>query len=133
MGKNKHKKNNPEGITSSVGGTFTPRKKKKGLGAMTPAREAVRKEIREIINHAKEEKDAIKRKVSHAAKSGIKGLKFKDDSSSTPKSNQASVVSSDTIRQVQKPKVVSSNEASYYDTWFYIIETELNNVKKKFK
>ena len=31
MGKNKHKKNNPEGITSSVGGTFTPRKKEKGL------------------------------------------------------------------------------------------------------
>ena len=92
----------------------------------------------------KEEKDAIKRKVSHAAKSGIKGLKidgahlvnmlkglkFKDDSSSTPKSNQTSVVSSDTIRQVQKPKVVSSNEASYYDTWYYIIESELNNVKK---
>ena len=147
MGKNKHKKNNPEGITSSVGGTFTPRKKKKGLGAMTPAREAVRKEIREIINQAKEEKDAIKRKVSHAAKSGIKslkidgahlmnmlkGIKFKDETSPAPKSHQTSSESSEMIRQVQKPKVISSNEASYYDTWYYIIESELNNVKKGYK
>ena len=147
MGKNKKKKQNIEGITSSVGGTFTPPKKKKGLGMMTPAREAVRKEIREIINQAKEEKETLKRKVSHAAKSGIKslkidgahlmdilkGIKFKDDSSPAPKSNQTSVVSSENIRQVQKPKVVSSNEASYYDTWYYIIETELKNVKKEYK
>lgn len=146
MGKNKKKKQNIEGISSSVGGNYTSnRKKKKGLGVMTPAREAVRKEIREIINQAREEKDALKRKVSHAAKNGIKslkidgahlvdmlkGLKFKDDSSPVPKSNQKSVVSSETIRQVQKPKVVSSNEASYYDTWYYVIESELNSVKKE--
>lgn len=144
MGKNKHKKNNPEGITSSVGGTFKPKKKKKGLGAMTPAREAVRREIRDIINQAREEKDALKRKVSHAAKSGIKGLKidgahlvnilkgikFKDEPSSVPESQQPSAIRQEPIKRVQVPKEVSTNEASYYDTWYYIIESELKNLKE---
>lgn len=142
MGKNKKK--NLEGITSSIGGAFTPKRKKKGLGPMTPAREAVRNEIREIVNQAREEKEALKRKVSNAAKSGIKGLKvdgarllnmlkdlkFKDESSPSTKATQSTAEKHESAKQVQKPIVISTNEASYYDTWYYIIESELKNVKK---
>ena len=144
MGKNKKKKKNPEGITSSLGGNFKPKKKKKGLGPMTPARESVRWEIRDILNQAKKEKDTLKRKVSHAAKSGIKGLKidgvqlvnflkgikFKDESSPSAGSNQTSARKQEPVKRIQVPKVISTNEDSYYDTWYYIIETELKGVKK---
>lgn len=143
MGKNKNKKTNPEGITSSVGGSFSP-KRKKGPGPMTPAREAVRREIRGIVEQAKVEKEALKKKVSHAAKAGIKGLKidgnrlmnflkdikFKDESSPSADAQKSSVVRQDPVNQVQKPIVISNNETSYYDTWYYIIESELKSVKK---
>lgn len=142
----KKKKSNPEGITSSVGGNFFPKRKKKGLGPMTPAREAVRKEIRDIVNHAREEKDALKRKVTNVSKNGIKGLKvdgarllnmlkdlkFKEESSLSAEAHQPSSVSNKSIKQAQPSIVIRSKEASYYDTWFYIIETELKTVKKKF-
>ena len=145
MGKNK--KHNPEGITSSVGGCFTPKRKKKGLGPLTPAREAVRKEIREIVHQAKEEKEALKRKVSTAAKSGIKGLKvdsarllnmlkdlkFKDDSSSAKESQKNYEKIHEPIKQIHTPIFINGKEVSYYDTWYYIIESELKSVKKNLK
>ena len=143
MGKNKHKKQNPEGVKSSAGGNFKAKSKKKGLGEMTPAREALRKEIRTIVYRAREEKEALKKKFSHAAKEGIKGLKvdevrlmnilkdikFKDEPSPDVKSHQASSIKSEPLRPAKTPQIVLNNDVSYYDTWYNIIESELKNIK----
>lgn len=145
MAKNKKKKKNT-GVTSSIGGKFEVyrhKSEKKAPRPMTASRETVRKEIRTIVYRAREEKDALKKRISHAAKEGIKGLKidearlmdflkdikFKDEPSPDAKSYQAPSIKSEHFRPVKTPKMDLNNDVSYYDTWYSIIESELKNIK----
>ena len=147
MAKNKKKKKNITGVTSSIGGDYDAyrHKSKKRPRPMTAAREAVRREIREIID-AKEAKKAITRKVSTVAKNGIsdlkidgahlmnmmKGLKMKESpsQSSSLQQPQATVVAPVAQQPVPNPSSTSQSngrkaEPSYYDKWYDLIYTEL--------
>lgn len=145
MAKKKNNKKTSAGVVSSIGGVFDSYKMAgKRNRSMTPAREAVRREIRDIVSQARQEKDAIKRKVSNAAKSGIKGLKidgarlmnmlkdikFKESSTQASVNHYASDDKTDSVKHVHMPKQKDIKIDSYYDIWYYTIETELKNIKK---
>jgi hypothetical protein len=142
MAKNKKKKN-ITGITSSIGGDFDSHSSKSGKKRprpMTAAREAVRREIREIISDAKEAKNVIKRKVSHVAKNGIKdlkidgsrlmemmkGLKMKESPTESKLSQQSAAEKPELVRAEPRPKINFKENDSYYDKWFKLINSELN-------
>lgn len=145
MGKNKKKK----GL--NTGSDFEEHRKKvgrelysKGKKAISTSREAVRKEIREIVSEAKQKKDELKRKVSHAAKNGIKdlkidgnklmdilkGVKFKESPSKANTNPEPNVVrnipTSSYVTPVEKARVERKDKHSYYDVWFKLIESEIN-------
>lgn len=153
MAKNKKKKKkNNSGVISSIGGDYDAYRHKSGKKSprpMTAAREAVRREIREIISDAKEAKKVITRKVPNAAKNGIKdlkidgarlmdmmkGLKMKESpsQSSIAQHSQATVVApaKDTIPVASSPRQVSGHKAapSYYEIWYDLIYSELRMAK----
>ena len=146
MAKNKKKKN-ISGITSSVGGDFDSQRNKSGKKRprpMTAAREAVRREIREIISDAKEAKNAIKRKVSHVAKNGIKdlkidgsrlmemmkGLKMKESPTESKVYQQLAAKKSEVVKSEPRPKSVFKESDSYYDRWYNLIHSELNRTNE---
>ena len=150
---NKKKKKNNTGVISSIGGDYDAYRHKSGKKRprpMTAAREAVRREIREIISDAKEAKKIITRKVPNAAKNGIKdlkidgarlmdmmkGLKMKESPSqfSIAQHSQATVaatVKQDTIPVATSSRQVSGHKAahSYYDIWYDLIYSELRMAK----
>lgn len=141
----KKKKKNISGVYSSIGSEYASyrhKSSKKGHRPMTAAREAVRKEIREIISDAKEAERSIRRKASTVARNGIKDLKidgarlmnflkdikFKE----TPSKSSNTQHSSSTKRQENipthsspKPVIERMTSPSYYDIWYDLIYTEL--------
>ncbi len=153
MAKNKKKKKNITGVTSSIGGDYDAYRQnssKKKPRPMTAAREAVRREIHEIISDAREAKKVITKKVSHVAKNGIKdlkidgarlmdmmkGLKMKESpsqSSSTQLSqgNATVMVRKESVSMPSLPNQVAKHKAAptYYDTWYDLIYSELNRTK----
>lgn len=152
MAKNKKKKKNITGVTSSIGGDYDAYRQKSGKKRprpMTAAREAVRREIREIISDAKDAKKVISRKVSHVAKNGIKdlkidgarlmdmmkGLKMKESpsqSSTTQLSQETAVtVRQESIPVPSSPRQVTERKVAptYYDKWYDLIYSELKRTK----
>ncbi len=114
----------------------------KGKSAVMKSKHIVQKDVRTIINEAREAKDAIKRTSRNVAKNGIKDLKidgarlmnflkdikFKE----TPSQSSSAQHSSTSVRQELIPTHSSSNpmteritSPSYYDIWYDLIYTEL--------
>lgn len=135
----------------NLGSDFEEHRKKvgkalysKGKDAISYSREAVRREIREIVGEAKQKKDEIKRKVSHAAKNGIKdlkidgnklmdilkGIKFKESPSQSNPNPEQHIVQdkpvSASVNPVKRTNLGRKEKRSYYDVWYHLIESELN-------
>ena len=114
----------------------------KGKSAIIKSKYIVQKDVRAIINEAREAKDAVKRTSRTVAKNGIKDLKidgtrlmnflkdikFKE----TPSQSSNAQLSSTTVRQesipghssaIQRKERITS--PSYYDIWYNLIYTEL--------
>lgn len=144
MAKNKKKKG------PNLGSDFEEHRKKvgkalysKGKNVISYSREAVRKEIRDIVGEAKQKKDEMKKKVSHAAKNGIKDLKidgnrlldflkdikFKESPSKSDSNPETHVVqdklTSANVSPVEKIRIERKDKQSYYDIWYHLIESEI--------
>ena len=143
MAKNKKKKG------PDLGSDFEEHRKKvgkalysKGKNAISHSREAVRREIREIVVEARQKKDEIKKKVSNAAKNGIKdlkidgnklvdvlkGIKFKESPSQSKTNPEPHIVQDKPVSASVNPakkRIDQKDKHSYYDIWYHLIESEI--------
>lgn len=145
MAKNKKKKGPNMGIDFEEHRRMVGRELySKGKKAISYSREVVRKEIHEIVSEAKQKKDELKKKVSHVAKNGIKdlkidgnklmdilkGVKFKESPSKSIANPEPNVVqdipTSSYVSHVEKTIVERKDIQSYYDVWYNLIESEIN-------
>jgi hypothetical protein len=117
----------------------------RGRGAITYSREVVRKEIREIIGETKQKSEEMNKKVSLAAKNGIKDLKIdgsrllnflkdikmKESPSQYGKYHQPDDIQSEPLALHAKSGDQSKKSLSYYDIWYDLIHSEVKTIVPK--
>ena len=125
----------------------------KGKSVIKKSKYVVQKDVRTIINEAREAKDALKRTRKNVAKNGIKdlkidgarlmdmlkGIKVKESPSQSSTTQQLQTIVQTPVVQEPVPVTSSQNKRterkgtpSYYDKWYDLIYSELriSNLKK---